>query len=1298
MAINQRDDFSKKVKDLLARRVGYKCSICFHTTIGPTTSPEGSLSTGEAAHITSASPGGPRYNPNLTPEQRKGYENGIWVCSECAHIIDNDKPLTPEAKIRQWKTKAEEAQRDEHQGSAQYGSFGQTILSTYVERGLKEQVEELGAYAESTLETELKELRIRWTKGEHNDVLVALNAKRTDPNQASRIEAAPQIKAQFRRFEASIRLHEEDGIEKATKLMNEAKSIDPEIDLRKLKSLITLYSGGPRAAAEAFQPDDDLDSINLSASFLLFQQQPSEALRLLSLEGTSLEPDAETLRLKALACIQPLLIRQARIVIDTAEKKFPLSFDVKIASAMIKYYSSISPEGLGDGFSGWPTPVEQIFFKRESESIQDLNEAARIFHEAADNPSVMSNLKESYRIWELASLYSIPGKEEDAKTICKDVLDSNPTNYQALIWALVRGWEIDYTKSEIAILNLIEKGTAQPSHIVYLVQVLIHNKKNSQALTLLKKHRSLFFGNSAQITWYFWVTFAIVDRRHPRYASVFISSAEVGQWTQMARELLLDFEAKESKDWSRRIVALESAFVATRQGAILLRLCTIKGEIDDWNYVADRATELIQIIGTSGALEYAVRAFIKVKRFQDVITAIDTNLNLLLDLKLTHDLRQCRAQSNVYLKNYPEALSDLVELSKDPSVENLHNLFLAQHATGDHIGEIETGRRILANPKTDALEALRTSHALLPIDKKLSSELWERAHGMGVPDEGVQAAYMLANQLDRQDEAVDLSRRLFDNSKSDVFGLHMLPGKELPEIFSKARDHSMEMHRMYRAGRIPVHFLPKELNSTLADFYHFRLRMNERHANPAQTYPLMVRHGGRPEVTKATFELSKLRLHIDITTILLSGHIGVIGEIERNFTPIYIIGDTITLLQSMIAKQQHHQIKQVTNAQAVQKLVEKEKIKVIPFDCELPEEILKFTADLHTTDLEMIYLAKQNGGYVHHFLPLTKKDYSGEPVPIPEELSEVLVDSRQILESLRRNGPLSQERYVTALRNSYDTTTLDELRFIPLQRKPLYTTRIILSQLEDLSILEDTCDRFEVFLDKQDFETLKAEVSNTIEYMQDSFLKDTSRRISEGLGTGLYKIAKSRPTHPEDVQERDLNFNALIELNRTEWGTEDVLCIDDRFVNAYMTCEPKTPIIDTFEIVSYLHASSKISFGRYLELMHSMRAANVRFIPLSKGELLHHANTAIIREGAIIESKEMTMLRSYYNSVLEYPNMMQTQPFPADAPNFRDEMPFVVNLLETIEAVSKEIRSNSERSEIDKAALVEWVSSINSKA
>jgi len=104
-----RDDFPRKVKQALAGRVAYRCSNpdCGARTSGPQADPSKAVNVGVAAHITAASPGGPRFDSMLNSEERSSATNGIWLCQNCAKLVDDDATRYPVATLQSWKRKAE---------------------------------------------------------------------------------------------------------------------------------------------------------------------------------------------------------------------------------------------------------------------------------------------------------------------------------------------------------------------------------------------------------------------------------------------------------------------------------------------------------------------------------------------------------------------------------------------------------------------------------------------------------------------------------------------------------------------------------------------------------------------------------------------------------------------------------------------------------------------------------------------------------------------------------------------------------------------------------------------------------------------------------------------------------------------------------------------------------------------------------------------------------------------------------------------------------------------------------------
>ena len=107
MMTKGRDDFDKPVVDALAKRAAFICSNpdCKTLTVAP--SSEDTLKfiqIGKAAHITAAAEGGPRFDSSISSSERKSIDNGIFLCSNCAEMIDKNMGIDfPVVLLHEWK-------------------------------------------------------------------------------------------------------------------------------------------------------------------------------------------------------------------------------------------------------------------------------------------------------------------------------------------------------------------------------------------------------------------------------------------------------------------------------------------------------------------------------------------------------------------------------------------------------------------------------------------------------------------------------------------------------------------------------------------------------------------------------------------------------------------------------------------------------------------------------------------------------------------------------------------------------------------------------------------------------------------------------------------------------------------------------------------------------------------------------------------------------------------------------------------------------------------------------------------
>jgi hypothetical protein len=100
-------NFSNNTVEALKKRAAFICSNpdCKKLTVSPDLNSDTSvIYIGRAAHICAASPGGPRYDANMTDQERASITNAIFLCANCADMIDdnNGDSFTKEL-LTQWK-------------------------------------------------------------------------------------------------------------------------------------------------------------------------------------------------------------------------------------------------------------------------------------------------------------------------------------------------------------------------------------------------------------------------------------------------------------------------------------------------------------------------------------------------------------------------------------------------------------------------------------------------------------------------------------------------------------------------------------------------------------------------------------------------------------------------------------------------------------------------------------------------------------------------------------------------------------------------------------------------------------------------------------------------------------------------------------------------------------------------------------------------------------------------------------------------------------------------------------------
>jgi len=130
--MTKRIEFPKQTKRLVAERCAYRCSFpsCNKPTIGPGPTSRETTITGEAAHIFSASPGGPRGQRGLSHDEIQSVNNAIWLCSYHASLVDKHRgeSFSPELLLSYKGLREAQAAREQNGIGAPFGWFHELLI------------------------------------------------------------------------------------------------------------------------------------------------------------------------------------------------------------------------------------------------------------------------------------------------------------------------------------------------------------------------------------------------------------------------------------------------------------------------------------------------------------------------------------------------------------------------------------------------------------------------------------------------------------------------------------------------------------------------------------------------------------------------------------------------------------------------------------------------------------------------------------------------------------------------------------------------------------------------------------------------------------------------------------------------------------------------------------------------------------------------------------------------------------------------------------------------------------------
>ncbi|MHC5739507.1 HTH domain-containing protein [Nostoc sp.] len=1158
---------------------------------------------------------------------------------------------------------------------------------------ISSKLERLSSDLSKTKAKQLEDYRELYRQGHLQQAYACLEALRRDENWD--VFDKP-LQAQILQSLSGYFLSVEKSIEKAKTLAVEARSLDPEADNSLLESLIIYHTEGAETALKQIDSTSSIDIFNLKLGLLLEIQRTDEVITMLENLPPALEPDAETNRIHALAFLDIGDITAAQVKIQQACYEKPNWEKVQISEATINYYSVLSP-AVPKRLINYPQPVDWSLIKRDDESLKRLRMAAYQFNHLASQTERGEKERQYWQVWYLACLANDPDRQSEAQDLCRTLLAEDPTNPQAIVWGTVRNYEIDLVASQQVLEVFVEKSGNDIERIAALFGIYIYFGITKQALELLNRNREKFEQTGNQELWLFWHIQALAINGEFDTAFQEAESCSNLSFRRSIQEGIRREKARMSGEWKEFAEYLDKSWQESRNGQYLWESCQLQASLQNWAYVADKADDLVNTVGTADALGLAAQCASQAGCYEQCFQLLNKHQRLFPGGNLPPYLRHFRAYCQAKLGLISQAVAEAEDLVRSQeTVENLVTLIVLQRDQGNLRGVAITASRLLRHENVHPNALLQVARWLLSEDPELSRQLWQQAITATIEPEILGEVITLGYNLGLDREVQPFAQRARILAISGEGPFHAVEVHELLELQREWAENAASMNRKYDNAEAPIHLIAQARRLALTSIFRVLLNENANKPNPHIQPAVLIRYGARPFPEEFADSSNQWRLHLDISAFLLAAHLGILDVVERRFSPIRISATLpIALLQECEYFLQH-QPSRLANHREIIRLCQSGQLRELS-QSPTPEfnELIEQLGEQSTILLEQ---ARAENGFVVEFLPLERLDIKGisQMVVLDEADQQRMINCRALVEVLKEEGILSSNSYETALNDLGDQRYQDLPPKLPARNDLIFVNSELANLLAGSNLLARVCRHFRVFVTHDCIREGQAAI-NAYEHSSEviRWLRGLIQRVSTGLEQGKYEAIAV--ANPDSEQELELlhswkeNGLTVYDLFRYTPQPGDVIWIDDRFFSKYPYRDNIVPIIGVLEILEALRVKGDLSETSYYKKILQLRAGNIRYIPITSKEIIYHLKQAQIQNGRIQETEELTVMRRYVASCLLDLHRLQRPPMPEGSPSPDGEMMFVFECFRAIQDSIGEIWVDTNLSEEIAIAYSDWI-------
>jgi hypothetical protein len=1114
-----------------------------------------------------------------------------------------------------------------------------------------------------------------------------------------------ELRAKILRVAVGIELGHTSDVVRARSLLEQAIGLNPEADYTTARTLLRYYEGGEdveAALAEVAAPRT-LDACNLKIALTIERGVPQQALQLVENLPAGVSPDAETHRVHALALLGLKDLKGARAAITRAKELKPLWELVRTVEAIIDYFETISPAVHPVHYLVWPEAVGWSYVKRDDESLALLRGAGDHFLRLTEKPSQKVEERRQFEIWRLACLANDPERQPQAIEYCQRLLAEYPANHQALAWAANRNYGVDFAAGEAALeremsVPLTNAGDERVESIIILTGLYLREEKNAQAERLLRRKQDDLKRVGLDDLVALWWGQLYVAGGHIQKALDVARRATNPQVRRKVKFLALREQFRRTRKWKPLSRCLEKYYRKMHNGEDLFELCQLRASRGHWHFVAERADKLIASVATPDAVRIAAISTANAGLPSRCLDLLERGESFFTGGTLSNEMLLLRVHCQRRIGALSQALSDAEELvAREATPTNIMALMDVQLQKADLKGLAVTARRMLNREDFTAHDVMRAAKLVLLEDAELAVKLWRQAKERALEDPSLVGEAMgLGYTLGLDKEVGPLRARMHELAERGEGNVKSLSLREVVEQRKRRVRRLNEIFADYTSGKLMLHLFAKEARAPITDWLHGFPAQNRASVDLRHRPAIYARHGGNSIKRSVLATDGTVRMHMDVSALLVAAELDILDVVEETFRPIRISDSmTLALLQQLNILTPHQPAQLAVNRSIIEK-VEGNKLQIIPEGAETTAEAdEQLRQALGEFWVGVAYQAKAESGYVVDHLPLRSHLDEERIVEIPAVLQPHVINCRSVADALRSHGPLSDARHAEALKELGSEAVSILETPLPPPKARLYLMGATASILADAGLLDFVCDHFQAFVTSSAVQLARGGVQeHTHRLEMIGWLQRLRERVRDGIDNRVYEIIPVTEEREPHRLERGLPENYdLLTLNdmfHFVVGEGDVIWVDDRYINGYGQREG-APIVAVTDVLKNLLSDGKISTADYYEKLLQLRRSNIRYLPLDADEILFHLRQAQVTDGVAVETDELAALRRYVAACLLDGENLQKSPQPEGSANLFGEINFVFETTSGVIDAMAALWGDETLAPEDAEARAEWL-------